>query len=75
MRKFLLLITVTLLTGFAIKSAYTQNWVGSEACQACHSEKYNTWIASGHPYKFTVIENGKPPVYPPEAINFQSQWI
>ena len=75
MRKFLLLITVTLLTGFAIKSAYTQNWVGSEACQACHSEKYNTWIASGHPYKFTVIENGQPPVYPPEAINFQSEWI
>ena len=50
-------------------------FVGSDACKTCHSEKYNTWIESGHPYKFTVIENGEAPVYPPEAINFQEQYM
>ncbi|MEN8203692.1 MAG: hypothetical protein ABFS28_13935, partial [Bacteroidota bacterium] len=50
-------------------------FVGSDACKTCHSEKYNDWIASGHPYKFTVIENGQPPVFPAEAINFQDQYM
>jgi len=50
-------------------------FVGSAACAGCHSDKYDTWIASGHPYKFTVVEGGVAPTYPPEAINFQTQWM
>ena len=53
----------------------TSTYVGSDACSGCHSSKYNDWVASGHPYKFTVIENNQPPVYPPEAINFQDTWM
>ncbi|MBT3385906.1 MAG: T9SS type A sorting domain-containing protein [Prolixibacteraceae bacterium] len=48
---------------------------GSESCQACHTEKYNDWAASGHPYKFTVTPENLGPVYPAEAINFQSTWL
>jgi len=50
-------------------------FVGSDACQSCHSVNYNDWVASGHPYKFTIIENGEAPTYPPEAINFQDQYM
>jgi len=53
----------------------TATFVGSEACSGCHATKYNDWVDSGHPYKFTVIENGQPPVYPPEAINFQDTYM
>jgi hypothetical protein len=52
-----------------------QTFVGSESCSGCHPDKYGDWVASGHPYKFTVIENGQAPVYPVESINFQSQWM
>ena len=50
-------------------------FVGSDVCKSCHSEKYDDWIESGHPYKFTVIEGGQEPTYPAEANNFQSQWM
>jgi len=50
-------------------------FVGSESCKTCHGDHYTDWVASGHPYKFTVIEDGKEPVYPAEAKNFQSQWM
>ena len=50
-------------------------FVGSENCKSCHTEKYNDWNDSGHPYKFSIVENGVEPTYPNEAINFQSDWI
>jgi len=53
----------------------TLEFIGSESCKTCHAEKYTDWVASGHPYKFTVVENGVEPVYPAEAKNFQSEWI
>jgi len=53
----------------------TQNFVGSEACETCHTEKYNNWVVSGHPYKFNIIENNEPPTYPPFVTNFEDTWI
>ena len=50
-------------------------FVGSDACMSCHSDKYDDWVASGHPYKFNVIEDGVQPTYPNEAINFQDTWM
>lgn len=50
-------------------------FIGSENCKSCHSAKFNDWEASGHPYKFTIVENGVEPSYPAEAVNFQSQWM
>ena len=52
-----------------------QGFVGSDACMSCHSDKHNMWVNSGHPYKFTIIEDGVPPTYPDEAINFQDTWM
>ena len=56
-------------------AALEATYVGSEACAPCHQGKYDTWIVSGHPYKFTVVEGGVPPTYPPEAKNFQDTWM
>ncbi|NNF36924.1 MAG: T9SS type A sorting domain-containing protein [Saprospiraceae bacterium] len=51
------------------------DYVTSQRCQGCHTDHYNDWAASGHPYKFTIVENGVEPTYPPEAINFQDEWM
>jgi len=75
MRKILLFIIGLMFLLSSNSYMQAQDFVGSDACKMCHSAKYNLWIESGHPYKFTVIENGQPPVYPPEAINFQNQWM
>ena len=75
MKKILqLVLALTLLVGFSA-SLQAQTFVGSQACSSCHSDKYNDWVASGHPYKFTVIEDNQPPIYPVEAVNFQDQWM
>lgn len=50
-------------------------FVGSETCMSCHTDKYDDWIASGHPYKFNIVEDGVEPVYPAESNNFQSTWM
>ena len=89
MKKFLLLFALPMLlvgAGLLLSSnsfspgatsspAAEKTFVGSDACAGCHSEKHADWIASGHPYKFTIIENGEAPVYPAEAVNFQSQYM
>jgi len=89
MKKFLLLFAVpALLVGaFVMLSSQLSSplgidevaedptFVGSDACMTCHSDKYNSWKETGHPYKFTVVEGGVEPVYPAEAVNFQSQWM
>lgn len=73
-KKLLLIIGLVLFLG-GNTFIQAQNFVGSEACSVCHPDKYDNWVVSGHPYKFTVIENGQPPVYPSEAVNFQSSWM
>lgn len=50
-------------------------FIGSESCKTCHSDKYNTWIKSGHPYKFSVITDGIAPEYPAEVVNFMDTWM
>lgn len=49
-----MVIGVMLLAGSALA------YVGSDACQACHSSKYDKWVDSGHPYKLTKIEGVAP---------------
>ena len=41
-----------------------QDYVGQEACQACHSGIYGDYIQSGHPYKLNKVVDGQPPEYP-----------
>jgi hypothetical protein len=61
----------TVRSDLAVEATY----IGSEDCGVCHESKYNDWVASGHPYKFTIIEGGVAPTYPAEAVNFQSQYM
>ncbi len=41
-------------------------YVGSGTCGAadCHQAIHEVFAESGHPYKFTLIEDGQPPSYP-----------
>ena len=39
-------------------------YVGSATCNACHSEIYEVFIQSGHPWKLNKVVNGQPPDYP-----------
>jgi len=66
------IFTLIIFSSFAFGQA---TFVGSSTCSGCHSSKYNDWVASGHPYKFSVIENDMAPTYPAEAINFQDTWM
>ncbi len=40
-------------------SAFAEDYVGSEACQVCHEEKYSDWKVSGHPYKLMKSEEAR----------------
>ncbi|MEA3478235.1 MAG: T9SS type A sorting domain-containing protein [Bacteroidota bacterium] len=75
MKKALLLLSCLALLLSSTALLQAQTFVGSDECKLCHTEKYDDWAASGHPYKFTIIENGQPPVYPPQAINYQNTWM
>ena len=67
--KFVLIVVT--VTGLL----FGQSYVGSSSCQSCHSTNYADWIDSGHPYKFSVIENDLAPTYPSFVTNFQSTWL
>ncbi|NOY94802.1 MAG: hypothetical protein GXO81_00205, partial [Chlorobi bacterium] len=75
MKNTLLFLTGLLLLLFVDLQTQAQTFVGSEECRICHYEKYNDWVASGHPYKFSVTPGDVGPVYPVEAVNFQSTWL
>ena len=72
--KHLLLVCLSALLLLA-QTGLAADYVGSDACKTCHADKYDSWKMSGHPYKFSVIENNEPPVYPDFAVNFQDRWI
>ncbi len=42
----------------------TQAYVGSETCMTCHQDHYDTFIKSGHPYKFNKVIGDVQPVVP-----------
>ncbi len=39
-------------------------YVGMETCGGCHTDIYDTFILSGHPYKLSKVVDGQPPEYP-----------
>ncbi|MBC8215215.1 MAG: T9SS type A sorting domain-containing protein [Candidatus Marinimicrobia bacterium] len=69
------MLTIMVMLSLVSGLTYAQSYVGSPSCQICHSEKYNDWNDSGHPYKFSVIENNQAPIYPDFVTNFQSTWL
>lgn len=42
----------------------TLAFVGSQACQECHTDIYDMFMESGHPYKLNKVVDGKQPVIP-----------
>ena len=39
-------------------------YVGAETCSGCHSDIYDVFMQSGHPYKLNPVVDGEPPIYP-----------
>jgi len=46
------------------------DYAGSAACGACHAEKHDMWIHSGHPYKLTKLDGSAPSVFPDPSAFF-----
>lgn len=44
-------------------------YVGSTTCGGCHTDIYETFMKSGHPWKLNKITDGKSPAYPFTRIN------
>jgi hypothetical protein len=44
--------------------AVGSQYAGSKTCGGCHSDIYNRFIKSGHPWKLNPVVNGQPPDYP-----------
>jgi hypothetical protein len=49
---------------FAVVAASPRGYVTSDACQDCHSAKYEDLFESGHPYKLNKVVGGVAPTYP-----------
>jgi hypothetical protein len=39
-------------------------YVGAATCQECHTELYESFMQTGHPYKLNKVVDGEPPQYP-----------
>jgi len=39
-------------------------YISSAACGECHTETYEVFMQSGHPYKLNAVVDGQPPEYP-----------
>ncbi len=39
-------------------------YAGDQTCSGCHTELYDTYMKSGHPWKLTPVVDGKAPEYP-----------
>lgn len=48
----------------AAAAAAGAEYVGSATCSRCHSEIYETFMKSGHPWKLNPVVDGQPPDYP-----------
>lgn len=59
-----------------LATAYANDYVGSEKCFDCHTEQYNKWQASGHPWKLRKADRAKysklplPPGYSWDDISY-----
>jgi hypothetical protein len=78
------MLTVMIIMFTSISLAMAQEYVGSSACQMCHSSKYSDWIVSGHPYKANISSEGwnilgpaadGGPQYPEFVQNFRNTWM
>ena len=50
--------------GMAEAAPTGAEYVKSETCSKCHSDIYEVFMQSGHPYKLSKVVDGQPPEYP-----------
>ncbi|KCZ73062.1 doubled CXXCH motif-containing protein [Candidatus Methanoperedens nitroreducens] len=54
-------------------------YVGSEKCKICHSDKYNDWRTSGHPYKLNTPAEAQafnsPAIPAPEGYTYNDFYL
>ena len=51
-------------TGEAGLSYHAPTYVGSDACQECHEDLYNTYAQTGHAFGLTKVVDGEAPTFP-----------
>jgi hypothetical protein len=49
--------------------AFGAEYVGSETCGGCHTEVYDVFMKSGHPFKLNAVVDGQPPEYPYTVVD------
>ncbi|MBT3336372.1 MAG: hypothetical protein HN855_04825 [Anaerolineae bacterium] len=45
-------------------AVFGAEYTGSAACGECHTDTYDVFMQSGHPYKLNAVVDGQPPEYP-----------
>ena len=50
--------------GAAAAMAFGAEYVGAATCGECHTDTYEVFMKSGHPYKIQPVVDGQPPEYP-----------
>lgn len=77
MKKLRILSQIILISMVAVAISFTscnnddgtpvpteKAYIGSAECQSCHTEIYDKFVKSGHPYKLSKVENGVQPSIP-----------
>lgn len=70
MKNILFIAVLLLFAGFGVfaegemEMGPGSDYAGREACAQCHSEIYDTFMQSGHPFKLNKVVDGNPPDYP-----------
>ena len=59
-----MLLSANLYSEGQLEGSRSAKYVGMDTCQRCHTDIYDQFVKSGHPYKLNKVENGKPPNYP-----------
>ena len=56
MKKSVRIVATMLFVGLLGSPALGADYVGSDQCFTCHTDQFNYWQASGHPYKLRKVE-------------------
>ena len=51
------------------------DYVGAETCGNCHSDHFDNWKASGHPYKLSPVDGGPPTDHFPDHAQFPNDIV
>jgi len=76
MKNVLIACCLCLLPFMVTGSVDAANYVGSDQCFSCHTDQFNDWQSSGHPWKIRKAEKARyaklslPPGYSWDEISY-----